>query len=632
MTAFNPLRRWRFAASLVAVAAGLAACGGGSSNSGFTFFPTAGTPATEPPVAEPPVTEAGPVRKWGYITLPDGNKMRYSLLLPNATGSFPLLVEYDGYTAGSVPNIGQLFANDGYAVMGINVPGTGCSTGEDQVFDASTGAAGAFALEWAGKQPWSNGRIGMVGYSYSGYNQLWVAAHRPKGLLAITPSKNVGDPYRDVGYPGGIKNVGFPSQWWGGFPATWKQAAAFAAKLDGDTECAKTVADNIEKIKRPELDLTKWLENPYADGLYVKRSAVLETGKIDIPALGTQSWQDEQIGPRSGYYEDTMAPEKMWLISSNGDHHTNVTSDYIDGTLRRFLAHFVKGEDNGFEKEPHVRLLQEMQQTDQKAVNGAAKLKQTGVAEFDRLPVKVAPMRLWMQPGGVLADAKPTLAADSSTYRYPVNSPVVNNPRAEGWQAVADAERDGQLVFTTAALPEDLSFYGEGSADLYLNASAASTDLQVTVSEVRPDGKEMFVQRGWARASKRALDPARSTELRPFGAFTQAAEAPLDAGQPNLVRVEIQKFAHVFRAGSSLRVTIDSPSQTGFWLFANDKTASTNTLWHDRTHASSIVLGHVPYAHAKELPSCEKTLRQPCRANVVPVPAGVGPRVAKVPT
>jgi len=629
MTTSRLRRHWRLAASFVAVAAGLAACGGGSSPGGFQFFPSAGTPPATTPEAQP---DNGPVRKWGYITLPDGNRMRYSLLLPNATGSFPLLVEYDGYSSGSNPNIGQLWTSEGYAVMGLNVPGTGCSTGEDQVFDASTGAAGAFAIEWAGKQPWSNGKIGMVGYSYSGYNQLWVAAHRPKGLLAITPSKNVGDPYRDVGYPGGIKNIGFPSQWWGGFPTTWKRAADLAAKLDGDTECARNVADNIEKIKRPDLDLTKWLENPYADGLYVKRSAALETGKIDIPALGTQSWQDEQIGPRSGYYEDTMAPGKMWLISSNGDHHTNVTSDYIDGTLKRFLAHFVKGEDNGFEKEPHVRLLQEMQQTDQKAVNGAAKLKQMAVAEFDRLPVKVKPMRLYLQQGGVLGSAAPSAGSAASSYDYPMKSPVVNNPAAEGWQDVADV--DGQLTFTTAALPEDLSFYGEGSADLFIEATAANgnTDLQVTVSEVRPDGKEMFVQRGWLRASKRSLDGARSTVLRPFGDFARDTDAPLLAGQPNSVRVEIQKFAHVFRAGSSIRVTIDTPSQTGFWLFGNDPTPSTNKVWHDATRPSSIVLGYVPYGHAKELPSCEKTIRQPCRLSVGAVPAGVGPAAPKDPT
>jgi putative CocE/NonD family hydrolase len=440
MTAITHSLRKPLAASLAAATLGLAACGGSS-----------GDPA-------PP---AGPSRQWGYITLPDGNKMRYSLLLPGGSANYPVLVEYNGYTAGSDPSVGKRWVSEGYAVLGVNVPGTGCSSGEDQVFDMSTGAAGAFAVEWAAGQPWSNGRIGMIGYSYSGYNQLWVAAHRPKGLLAITPSKNVTDPYRDIGYPGGIANIGFPAMWWALFPNTWKQGAELAAKLDGDTACAKTVADNIEKIKRPELDLTKWLENPYADGLYVKRSAFYETARINIPTLGTQSWQDEQIGPRAGYYEDTIAPDRMWLVSANGDHHTNVTSDHIDQTLKRFLARFVKGEDNGFDKEPRVRLLQEMQTTDAKASNGGAKLMPTGEARFDRLPVQVKPLRLWMQPGQALGDSAPASGAASSSYRYPALSPQVNNPAAEGWPAVPASEKDGQLVFTTAALPQDLSFYGE---------------------------------------------------------------------------------------------------------------------------------------------------------------------------
>lgn len=108
----------------------------------------------------------------------------------------------------------------------------------------------------------------------------------------------------------------------------------------------------------------------------------------------------------------------------------------------------------------------------------------------------------------------------------------------------------------------------------------------MTLSEVRPDGQEMFVQRGWLRASKRALDPARSTELRPFGHYPQAALNPLKARQANLTRIEINKFAHVFRAGSSLRLTIDTPSQTGYWKFGHLPDASTNSIWHDRQHPS----------------------------------------------
>ncbi|WP_280506443.1 CocE/NonD family hydrolase, partial [Nocardia farcinica] len=192
-------RRRRVAAVLAAVAVAATACA------------TAEAPASNEPV-----------RQWGYLTLPTGERMRYSVVLPEASGQFPVLVEYDGYGAGTEPSIGMPWVREGYAVVGLNVPGTGCSTGDNHMFGAEIGAAGAFAVEWAAQQPWSTGRVGMIGYSYSGYNQLWTAVERPRGLTAITPSKNVGDPYRDVAYPGGIRNSGFPTAWWGEFPEIWR--------------------------------------------------------------------------------------------------------------------------------------------------------------------------------------------------------------------------------------------------------------------------------------------------------------------------------------------------------------------------------------------------------------------------
>lgn len=565
---------------------------------------------------------SAPVRRWGYITLPDGNRMRYSVLLPGNIGRYPVLIEYDGYSSGSTPNLGRRWLNEGYAVMGLNVPGTGCSTGDDRVFDASVGAAGAYAVEWAAKQPWSNGRIGMVGDSYAGYSQLWVAAQHPEHLRAIAPGKDVTDPYRDVGFPGGIPNIGFPAAWFGRFPSYWRAAAQVAQELDGDIECEKTAVDNIAKLQRPDLDWLAWLTTDrHYDGLYVERSVMYLTGYITIPTLGTQAWQDEQVGPRMGYYEETIDPALMWLISSNGNHETSYLSQYVFDAQKRFYAHFVKGEHNRLEHEPHVHLLQELQTPG--APGAPPSVSPRAIAAFDRLPVDVTPMRLWLQDGGGLSAAAPEPTASSSSYLYPVASPEVNNPGDEGWKPVSAPA--GQATFTTAALPEDLSYYGEASADLWLSATDTDTDLQITLSEIRPDGMEMFVQRGWLRASKRQLDAARSTVLRPWGDFTEAVVKPLVPDEPTLVRVELEKFAHVFRAGSSLRVTIDTPSQTGYWVFGYRPNASTNTIWHDRVHGSSIVLGYVPYAHAGGAPGCATTLRQPCRPNQVPVPAGTGP-------
>lgn len=572
------------------------------------------------PAPQPPV--AAPVKKWGYLALPDGHKLRYSVMLPASTGRYPVLIEYDGYSAGSAPSaVAQRWIAEGYAVMGVNVPGTGCSSGVDRIFDASVGAAGAQAVEWAARQPWSTGKVGMVGYSYAGYNQLWVAAQRPAGLAAIAPGKDVADVYRDIAYPGGIQNVGFPSLWWSQFPLYWTAAARLANEVDSDPACQPTASANIANLHRPDIDLDQWLAaDPYYGPRYAEKSAVLITGRIDIPTLGTQAWQDEEVGPRMGYYEDTIAPDKMWLISSNGDHHTSERSAYMFDTLKRFYAHYLKGENNGFEREPHVHLLQEMQSS--KGVDNRQILVPTAITRFDRLPLKVTPMRLWLQSDGGLNDFVPA-AAQASSYQYPTAGPAVNNPLDEGWAAAATAQ--GQVTFTTAALPQDLSFYGEGSADLWLSATDPDTDVQVTLSEVRPDGMEMFVQRGWLRASRRQLDETRSTLLRPWGDFTENAARPLVPNQPTLLRLEIQKFAHVFRQGSGIRLTIDTPAPTGYWSFAPLTTASTNTIWHDRAHPSSIVLGYLPYPHAGARPPCGATQRQPCRQNNAAIPGGSGP-------
>ena len=93
-------------------------------------------------------------------------------------------------------------------------------------------------------------------------------------------------------------------------------------------------------------------------------------------------------------------------------------------------------------------------------------------------------------------------------------------------------------------------------------STAPDIDLQVTLTEVRPDGQEMFVQQGWLRASQRALDPARSTALRPFQTHQRGRRRRRSCrGEPVLARVEVFPFGHVFRAGSRLRVWVEAPTR-----------------------------------------------------------------------
>ncbi len=115
-----------------------------------------------------------------------------------------------------------------------------------------------------------------------------------------------------------------------------------------------------------------------------------------------------------------------------------------------------------------------------------------------------------------------------------------------------------RVAWATQPLDEDNVVIGTGSVDLWLRSTAEDTDLEVTISELRPDGTELYVQSGWLRASHRALSPD-STELRPIPTHLEADAAPLPEGEFTEVRVELFPVAHPFRAGSRIVLSVDAP-------------------------------------------------------------------------
>jgi predicted acyl esterase len=202
-------------------------------------------------------------------------------------------------------------------------------------------------------------------------------------------------------------------------------------------------------------------------------------------------------------------------------------------------------------------------------------------------------------------------------YAYPVPGPAVDiDAEHPAWGALAADWRNGSLAYTSASLEHDILAYGSASVDLWLSANVPDTDLQVTLTEVRPGGQEMFLQRGWLRLSDRALDEARSTAVRPVLRDTPDTMQVLDPDVPVLARVEINKFATVLRKGSRIRIWIDAPSPTGLYRFDHVSLPATNEIWHDREHPSQLVIGelersniHVP----SESAPCGTVMMEPCR-------------------
>lgn len=565
-------------------------------------------------------------RVTGYLKAADGTELRYSVLLPNASGKFPVLVRYSGYDSGSIGGAAYLGDNEtfsvttdkqlveqGYAVMGVQARGTGCSQGTFDFLGPQYGTDGRDAIEFAASQSWSDGNVGMFGWSWAGMSQLMTAEEQPKHLKAIAPGMVLGDARGDSWAPGGVPNQEFTTTWHWFVDQRWEAVKA-SAKAENDERCLAQVAQNQGKVVATSL-MYNMIRHPLRDEWVQQRSPRDRAAQIKVPVLSMQAWQDEAVLAREGYYQERLDPKQLWMVQASGGHNL-YESERFRKKLVAFLDHFVKGQSNGFEKTPRVEVWQETVAENREGRHGANETATpTWTIERDSFPIKPKAVTFALsEKGQLIENGKGSGAPDG--YNYPIPGPDVNTfLKDNAWGPQHPIWREGSLAYTTAPLTRDLLTYGTASADIWLTTFLSpDTDLQVTVTEVRPDGQEVFVQRGWLRMSARKLDEARSTPLRPWLLDTPDAIQPMLPNVPALGRMEIPPFSHAFRKGSQLRIWIDAPSRTGGYGFNYFSIASRNSVLHDEAHPSQLVVGELTGVDIPSaLPACDTLLKQPCR-------------------
>ncbi|HVV75402.1 MAG TPA: CocE/NonD family hydrolase [Mycobacteriales bacterium] len=573
---------------------------------------------------------AGTVQRQGYIPLKDGVHLEYTVDLPAARGRFPVALVYDGYCEGA----GPLSCNDtqtapallkaGFAVLGVSIRGTSCSTGHFDPMTNQEWRDGYAAVEWAARQPWSTGHVGMFGDSFPGITQLGVAGLRPPHLDAIAPFQVTTDIYRDVGYPGGIANLAFGAFW----PLVDQPNASFQSGVrqtlsTGDADCAQAQAVHAANLATAHNLSLQGLLHQYDGAWWQAREPGANAARIDIPTFGCESWQDDEVGSRGSTYLSGLDPAKTWVVASNGYHAMcELSAPRIASELVAFFNRFVKGEHNGFEqKTPHVQVWHDT------AVKGGDNTP-SWISDYKSLSsIPVRPLALYFHPNGVLSLARPNGNGGSNSYVYPGPSlgnedGVVVGQQNKLWKV---PEPPGASVsYTTPRLTHDAEFFGSGSANLWVSSTAPDTDLQITLTEVRPDGQEVYVARGWLRASHRSLVKKRSTALAPYHSDQESDTQSLTPGKPTYMRVQLWPFDYVFRKGSRLRLWVDAPTGfTGLWSFNFINDAAVNTVYAEPQHASKLVLGHLVGGRAKRgYPACDTLLNQPCRTNQGSLPGG----------
>ncbi len=556
---------------------------------------------------------AGVVVEHGYLPLADGTRLNYTLTLPSREGRYPILLKYDPYDSGAFSD--PTWSESGYGTLGVNMRGTGCSQGEfHPVRSDIWGADGAEVVAWAAKQSWSDGNLGMIGYSFTGTSQLATAAFAGPALKAIAPGNVFPDLYRDMIYPGGIYNS-WISIWIAA--RNYVLGAAAVVQVVGDAQCAGHL---VGQVVPNELQTLDPLLHPDRDDAYWSHEPSDLLDRVHLPVLGCVNWQDTTVYSHAlSAFREQLDPDTTWVVGANGTH---TDCPIARARLVRFFDRYLKQRANGWESTPRVTVAHELtgQSDVRESLDDDAGAWRTTFRRWSDFDAAIRPLTLYLRAGGRLDVDAPADGEAPDAYRYPMptgNTPKDwtgsnkwSNPRVGG----------GSRIYTTPRLARDAEFLGSASADLWVASTATDTDLQVTLSEVRPDGQETYVENGWLRLSHRRFGGAGSTALRPDRTYARTDAEPLVPGKPVLARLEILPFDHVFRAGSSIRLSIDAPG--GF--FAISPVHATNTLYHRPGMESKVVLGWRPGASAKApAPACGTLLNQPCRPNATPVPDGV---------
>jgi predicted acyl esterase len=608
---------------------------------------------------------------FGYITTRDGTTLSANIVLPGPAenGPYPTVVEYSGYSPSDPDGnaFATLFTTLGYAYVGVNMRGTGCSGGSWRFFETAQNVDGYDVIETVAAQSWvANHQVGMVGVSFPGISQLFVAATRPPSLAAITPLSVLDDAYRSTLYPGGILNTGFAVSWLTErveeskpYGQAWTKARADA----GDETCA---ANQKLRLQNPDM-LAEVRANPfYDDTLGDAIAPSTFVNRIDVPVFLAGAWQDEQTGGHfPAMLDDFTGSPHVYATLMNGLHTESIGPsvfprlvEFLDlyvahrvpslGAARLIapvLAAGIYGTDQvtlppdrfagmtyddalaTFESDPPIQIVFE---------EGAADGAQAGAPMgrftqgFAAWPIPEGVATTWALHGGedgagVLGDcAAPADCATAATYTADPTAQPTTFYTGSGndiwrydttydWRPIPDGTG---LTYTSAPLASDTVIAGSGSADLWISSSAADTDLEVTISEVRSDGSVVYVQSGWLRASERALDTAASTPTRPVPTQEEADAAPLPTdGTVVPVRVEIFPFAHAFRAGSALRLTIDAPGNARpVWAFDTISAGEQVTVYSSAEYPSAVVLDVIPGVQVPAgYPACGALRGQPCR-------------------
>ncbi|MGE5526198.1 MAG: CocE/NonD family hydrolase [Rhodospirillaceae bacterium] len=497
------------------------------------------------------------------IAMEDGIVLRADVFRPAAPGRYPVIISYGPYAKGldfregyksqwarlekAAPEAMQGTSNkyqnwelvdpekwvpDGYVCVRVDSRGAGRSPGVIDCWSARESQDFYQCIEWAGTQPWSNGKVGVNGISYYAMNQWTVGALRPPHLAALCVWEGASDYYRELARHGGIL-CDFLNSWYNRQVVSVQHGVGDRGArnpVTGDTIAGpETLSDDALRKNRVDLD-GEARRRPLIDDYYLARMP--DFSRIEVPLLSAGNWGGMGLHPRGNFEGYMRAGSKQKWLEVHGDtHFTHFYSNYGVALQKKFFGHFLKGEDTGWDKQPRVSL----------------NIRHPG-EKFE-----------------LRAENEWPLARTQWTKYYlnPVNREFTTRVPDARTTLTYETTGDG-LTFLTPPIERELEITGPVAAKLWLASDTTDADVFVVLRVFDPHGKEVTfigandprtpIALGWLRASQRKIDPQLSAPYRPWHPHDESW--PLEPGVPVELDVEVWPTSIVVPVGYRLGFTV----------------------------------------------------------------------------
>ena len=425
----------------------------------------------------------------------------------------------------------EKFVPIGYVIVRVDSRGCGRSPGFVEVWSPTEADDLYQCIEWAARQPWSSGKVGLNGISYYAMNQWQVAGRQPPSLAAMCAWEGAADFYRDASHHGGILCT-FMANWYDmqvksvqhGLGSRGHKSAFTGDWVSGPAE----LSDAQLAARREDLDAAVWA-HPLDDGYWQSRSP--DWSKVTVPFLSACNWGGQGLHPRGNTeaFTEAASPNK-WLECHGIEHWTEFYTDYGRGIQTQFFDHFLKGEDNGWGQRPPVQLL---------------------VRHIDKFVER-------------FEDAWP-IARSQWTKMYLHGGQQSLRPEPPQHEATVTYSGMGQgVTFLSAPFAADTEITGPMAAKLWVSSATEDADLFLVVRLLAPDLREITFQgaldphtpvaQGWLRASHRKLDLTKSKPERPYHSHDE--KRPLIPGEVVELDIEIWPTSIVVPAGYRLGLSV----------------------------------------------------------------------------